>query len=113
MTDAIRIQIDRILADPATGLPVVQYLQLMMPMVPPARGSITEMENIDFGDGAVDAERLFQRAVYLTGFTNRIVFVPADEPGTVRFYYSGVIGNLKGYGPVKGMSLPSFLGGTD
>ena len=67
------------------------YLQLMMPMVPPARGYITEMENIDFGDGAVDAERLFQRAVYLTGFTNRIVFVPADEPGMVRFYYTGVV----------------------
>ena len=94
----------------------MQYLQLMMPMVPPTRGSITEVEIIEFGDKAVDAERLFQRAMYLTGFTNRIVFVPADEPGTVRFYYTGVIDNLEGYGPVRQMrksSLPSFLGGTD
>ena len=108
-TGPIRMEIDRILENAQRGTDVMRLLSAYTLLVPPSRGYIYELDNIDFGDTDVDVERLFQRALYLSGFFSTIVFGRANEPMTIRFYYSGMVDTRKGYSPVYQLLLSEEL----
>ena len=110
-TGPIRMEINRILENAQRGTDVMRLLSAYTLLVPPSRGYIYiyELENIDFGDTDVDVERFFQRALYLSGFFNTILFVRTNKPMRIRFYDSGMIDTRKGYGPVYQLLLSEEL----